>query len=139
MGCNGIWAQKELFSRLGCIISCNVQLDENHKVSLFKPRDIRKSDRPISVIICPQCSVAMRQFNYAYDSNIFLDKCPQCEGIWADAGEMIQVAKHLKFDKDERIIAEVLAENPYLRQYKEDEQKITKVLEIVLCVIKAFA
>jgi Zn-finger nucleic acid-binding protein len=34
----------------------------------------------------------MKKFNYAYDSNIMLDKCPECGGIWTDADDLHKVA-----------------------------------------------
>jgi membrane associated rhomboid family serine protease len=34
----------------------------------------------------------MRKMNYAYDSNIILDKCDRCGGIWADFGEVMKLA-----------------------------------------------
>jgi len=78
----------------------------------------------------------MKQFNYAYDSNIFLDRCPDCGGIWADAGEMLQVARHLKPDLDREIIAKGLIVNPYLEQMDREADTLAQVLEIVLQVMR---
>ena len=47
---------------------------------------------------CPKCATDLRKFNYAYDSNIILDKCPNCGGIWTDYGEIQNVAAYLKHD-----------------------------------------
>ncbi|HIJ66107.1 MAG TPA: rhomboid family intramembrane serine protease [Candidatus Hydrogenedentes bacterium] len=38
----------------------------------------------------------MRKFNYAYDSNVILDRCPSCSGIWADGGEIYRLASYNK-------------------------------------------
>jgi len=46
--------------------------------------------------LCPRCRQAMHKFNYAYNSNIILDRCPQCGGMWADGGEILQVASYIK-------------------------------------------
>jgi Zn-finger nucleic acid-binding protein len=134
MECDGIWVSRETFCRLGDILSIDLKPDEHSKLKLFKPRDVKKSGEPLIARICPQCSVGMRQLNYAYDSNIFLDKCPKCDGIWADAGEMMQVARYLKPDMDERIIAGAIAENASLKRF-EDEEKITLVLNTVATLI----
>jgi Zn-finger nucleic acid-binding protein len=136
MECDGIWGSKEMFCRLGNILSIDLKQDECHKFGLFKPRDIKKPADEQSIRICPQCEAGMHQFNYAYDSNIFLDRCPKCGGIWADAGEMMQVAKYLKPDMDERIIAGVVAKNPYLKQFEEDEAKTEYVLNAAMSVMR---
>jgi Zn-finger nucleic acid-binding protein len=46
--------------------------------------------------LCPRCRKPMRKFNFAYDSNIILDRCPSCGGIWADRGEVFQMATYIK-------------------------------------------
>ena len=132
MECDGVWVGRETFCKLGNILSFDLKLDEHRKVVLFKPRDIKKSAEPVLIRTCPQCGIGMQQFNYAYDSNIFLDKCTKCGGIWADAGEMMQVAKYLKPDMDARIIAEGIADNPYLKQCEKDTQN---VLDAVMSVM----
>ena len=43
-------------------------------------------------LCCPKCAEAMTKFNYAYDSNIILDKCESCNGIWTDYNEVMRLA-----------------------------------------------
>lgn len=38
----------------------------------------------------------MSPYNYAYDSNIILDKCTKCQVIWADKGEIIKIGQYVK-------------------------------------------
>lgn len=45
---------------------------------------------------CPRCGILTEVFNYCYDSNVFLNKCPSCHGLWADREELERVAQHLK-------------------------------------------
>ncbi len=40
---------------------------------------------------CPHCDGAMEPFNYAGDSGIILDKCPNCGGLWLDNGDLERV------------------------------------------------
>ena len=35
-------------------------------------------------------------FNFAYDSNIFLNRCNACKGLWLDGGELRSVAQFIK-------------------------------------------
>ncbi len=40
---------------------------------------------------CPVCGQQMQRFNYAINTGVFLDRCPQKHGIWLDPGELEQV------------------------------------------------
>jgi Zn-finger nucleic acid-binding protein len=37
---------------------------------------------------CPVDGKALRTYRYLFTSNVFLDECPQCGGIWVDDGEL---------------------------------------------------
>ena len=80
----------------------------------------------------------MKEFNFGYDSNIFLDKCMKCGGIWADAGEMVQVAKHIKLDADVRLLAQGIIEKPYLKQFEKDANMMSKILGTAAYAIGSF-
>ena len=135
-GCDGIWVEKALFARLGNIISFDIQQPEDRTIELFKPRHVKQPNRNASGKICPACSTAMKEFNYAYDSNIILDRCLSCHGIWADAGEMIEVAKFLKMDPELHAIARSLTDKPYLKQMDDDQEKLAFVFRIALTVLR---
>ena len=57
------------------------------------PRPI--SDADVSRL-CPKCGVLTQLFNYAYDSNVFLNKCPTCHGLWVGKADMLRIAQYLK-------------------------------------------
>jgi len=137
MSCDGIWVEKETFTQLALILSFDQRLHEE-KLKLFKPREVFRPDSKSGYRICPKCKVAMREFNYAYDSNIFLDRCSQCGGIWADAGEMVRVARHIKADPDAHIIARGIIERPYLKKFENDAKKLMGILETAVYAIGAF-
>ena len=52
------------------------------------------------VIKCPLCNLDMRSFMV---QNVEIDKCPKCEGIWLDRGELEQLA-----EKDRTAIIEAI-------------------------------
>lgn len=52
----------------------------------------------------------MAQFNYAYDSNIILDRCPHCNLIWGDKGEIFKVAQYVKSNPKIDSLAEALGD-----------------------------
>ena len=46
--------------------------------------------------ICPECNQKMKTFNYAYNSNIFLDRCYECGNVWIDAEEFSTLISYVK-------------------------------------------
>ena len=74
--------------------------------------------------LCPRCQQQMKSFNYAYDSNIILEKCSNCEGIWADAGEVREVARYLKEDPRARVLGEALL------QMQQEDQTLKDLAEL---------
>jgi Zn-finger nucleic acid-binding protein len=45
---------------------------------------------------CPRCAAPMAAFNYCYDSNVILDRCERCRGVWMDGGELNRVLSYAK-------------------------------------------
>ena len=46
----------------------------------------RQKTRPVAS--CPKCQSPMHAEEYAYCSQILIDRCVTCSGIWLDAGEL---------------------------------------------------
>jgi membrane associated rhomboid family serine protease/Zn-finger nucleic acid-binding protein len=94
--CRGIWFDS------GEFVAFVNELAKSEEITpetppLFKPRPVQPAGKTEEQSrICPRCKKKMRKFNYAYDSNVFLDKCPNCGGIWTDGGEVRQIARYLK-------------------------------------------
>lgn len=44
---------------------------------------------------CPQDGAALMEFEYEEHSGIKMDYCPQCQGIWLDAGELPRLLNYL--------------------------------------------
>ena len=101
---------------------------------LFKPRKVEPGEKASTARQCPQCGAPMREFNYAYDSNVFLDRCPKCDGIWADSGEIRRIAQHLKIDPEVDAIGRGLIAPGAEEAVQQDIEKVTMVLR-VLCVL----
>ncbi|MBI5208862.1 MAG: rhomboid family intramembrane serine protease [Elusimicrobia bacterium] len=45
---------------------------------------------------CPRCGRPMHKLNYGYDSNVILDHCRDCDGLWVGDDELGGVAVHVK-------------------------------------------
>jgi len=96
--CKGIWFDS------GKFVDFVRRLAESEQISpeqtkFFHRREVRavyklkEKDR-----LCPKCNTTLEKFNYCSDSNVFLDKCPDCGGIWTDGGEVQQIVRYLTQD-----------------------------------------
>ena len=97
--CRGIWVSGEQFHRLAVLVAVDGQVESSATLT-FKPRKALKPGPDNPVRVCPQCTLTMREFNYAYDSNVFLDRCDTCKGIWLDPNEIIDIAKHIQYNPE---------------------------------------
>jgi len=108
--CRGIWFDSGELAAFVRPLSASEQIPPE-KIKLFKHRDVkspykvREKDR-----FCPKCGKKLKKFNFSYDSNIFLDKCENCGGIWADGGEVAAIASYLKEDPTATDVGRYLAE-----------------------------
>ena len=93
--CHGVWFDPdELRPFVEFLLKDQPEIP-NAKIELWKKvKSPNSSSKPPRS--CPVCGVPMKKFNYAYDSNIILDKCPECEGIWTDANDLHRVAVYKK-------------------------------------------
>ena len=93
--CQGIWFDKG-------------ELKEYLDNFLTEKKDIPVSDfqvgnavnkislPPQTSLDCPRCGKSLVSFNYAYNSNILLEKCLNCNGIWVDGGKLTKLANYMK-------------------------------------------
>jgi len=108
--CGGIWFEADNFGDFvrGLAASQNVPGDV---VELFKRRDVLPLHKvKEKTKVCPKCRKELLKSNYSYDSNVILDKCPECGGIWADKGEVERAASYLKGDPRADAVARSLVE-----------------------------
>lgn len=55
------------------------------------------ADAPTSGRKCPECpNTHLRKGNFIEYSNIAIDYCPECGGIWLDRGELDDITKELE-------------------------------------------
>ena len=125
LNCKGMWFDS------GEFVDFVRTLTESEEISpktpqLFKEQMIQTLDTiKEKDKICPRCNQKLKKFNYAYDSNVFLDKCPHCQGMWVDGGEVKEVARYLKEDPRITTIAEGLIQR---NETLEDLTELSKTL-----------
>lgn len=123
--CQGVWFDPEELSIVAKeMIQEGVVADQNAKDAYFVKRTETDGDQ--STKLCPRCNVPTSVFNYSYDSNVFLNRCPTCDGLWADAGELVRVAKYLKGNPAVNRYAETLAKDLATRR---EESTISRLLK----------
>lgn len=54
-------------------------------------------DAPGKASQCPRCQLPLASQRYAYSSDLVLDRCTTCDGVWIDSGEL---------ERMDRLIAE---------------------------------
>jgi Zn-finger nucleic acid-binding protein len=93
--CEGCWVQK---NRLGFILDKYMK-----KLARYSNGELRRRKRinPMEVErvkrVCPECGRSMAKLNYAYNSNVIVDQCGTCHGIWLDKGEVEKLAEFFKY------------------------------------------
>jgi len=96
--CRGIYVDARKLHGLAVNVAVDGQLESKEKLT-FKPRQVmRPLPDSFPALPCPQCGTPMKEFNYAYDSNIFVDRCDRCGGVWLDPDEIIDIAKHVQYN-----------------------------------------
>jgi len=92
--CRGIWCDS---GELGTLVNALISADKvptGGSPSAAEARQHEDHDRQTKP--CPRCAQMTESFNFAYDSNIFLNRCNACNGIWLDGGELRSVAQFIK-------------------------------------------
>lgn len=132
-GCAGVWFDKNEMPDFIKYFLCQSQDVPEAKIELDKKAvgqcKIAEPTKP-----CPRCQKKMSPFNYAYDSNIILDRCPHCDGIWADPGEVNKLAVFARGNK---------TLEKYGRALLEEHDRVTNFQDITgyataLCKILAW-
>ncbi len=128
--CGGIWFDKgELSKVVNGLLSKNKidpqTVKEAYRNKLISIDKIKKLQRK-----CPRCNVDMSLNNYSYDSNIIIDKCPSCNGIWTDEGEIQSVAKYIKGNPDVNSSAKALV--GACAKYQKSGSNKGKIIAVII-------
>lgn len=84
-GCAGVW-----FDALEL-----AKVDENHEAAgraLLEPRTRRSASNGREQRRCPKCAdMPLGRHYFSVKRKVEVDECPQCGGIWLDAGELAAI------------------------------------------------
>lgn len=92
--CGGFWVQK---NRIGRILQRYMRyIAKRHDRSLGRRERVNPREVEPGKLECPVCARPMRKLNYAYNSNVIVDTCKSCDGLWFDRGELERTADFFK-------------------------------------------
>ena len=105
--CKGAWFDA---GELKALIAAELQeRDDIPDAPITKPGKVVLPDRmDEDQRICPRCDAPMHKVNYGYDSNVVVDHCTACDGMWADTGEVYDLAVYMKGNPTRRALGEAL-------------------------------
>jgi Zn-finger nucleic acid-binding protein len=127
--CRGIYVDAKRLHGLAVNVAIDGQVKSDAALT-FKPRKVmRPLPKNFPGVVCPRCGADMKEFNYAYDSNVFVDRCDQCGGIWLDPNEIIDIAKHVQYNPEIHEIGR------YLTKKHEDTDNDMAVIAAVAGLI----
>lgn len=108
-GCHGIWFD---YGELFLLTQSDdfATLDATFE-GTYEKKPVKDSLEGDALRRCPKDSVEMERFEWNVGSGIVMDSCPQCQGIWLDAGEMEGVAAFVqRFQRKPAEVPEELQE-----------------------------
>lgn len=85
--CDGVWLQRKELEAIQNLRERDYsgELGGIDAVALAYERARQASSPPVS---CPECGSALVAEEYAYCSQIIVDRCGKCGGVWLDSGEL---------------------------------------------------
>ncbi len=93
--CHGIWFDKnELLPFIDFIMKSQTDIGFADYQTDTLRYSVPGGDEPI--FSCPVCDSEMTKFNYAVDSDVILDRCPECGGLWVETPEIRELARFLE-------------------------------------------
>lgn len=111
--CGGVWFDAEELGR----VMKTLETSSAQVLKEFIPAKLK-----VTTVVsknCPRCQTSLNEFNYAYNSNTYLDRCPKCGGIWADSGEIQQLADYkIKAKEKEEM------DRNFLKSFQEHEREL---------------
>jgi len=122
--CEGVWFDKGEFQHiLNRLLSADAIQEQPIKKALRK-NVLPINDSQLRSLICPLCNNQLDLRNFSFDSNVFVDKCSSCHGLWTDRGELLEIAEYMRSNDELDKYA-----NSVAILYKNNENQFIKFIE----------
>lgn len=79
-------------------------------------------------LFCPHDGQMMETFNYAYNSNVLLDRCPLCKGVWIDGDKMPALGQYIKGNPLQKELGHAIAQHVRERTNVQDTLEESSIL-----------
>jgi Zn-finger nucleic acid-binding protein len=126
--CHGLWFDEGQF-RIAIQKFSDFSLPEKYQLAPEneppKNKVLASQERNIH---CSRDNSIMKTLNYGGGSNVFLDRCDTCKGIWLDKGEIVLVKKFLEPNTFDELMAHLFAES--MKEEKEQKEHIETTLSL---------
>jgi uncharacterized protein len=87
VSCRGIWLDKGELERIQETIERDYSEALGRISVIAQAYELARQKAAVG-IRCPRCDRELYQKEYGYCSQILIDLCPDCAGIWLDRGEL---------------------------------------------------
>lgn len=95
-GCGGIWFDRFEIGKV------DLPSESAGEALLHIERNPRIKVDPSQRRKCPRCAVIMMQHFFDVKRLVSVDECPQCAGIWLDAGELATIRSEFSTEEERR-------------------------------------
>lgn len=123
--CGGIWFDDGELKKLQSI---------GDELSLHSLEGHAKPDKDIITAesaskLCPICNERLTPYRYMYSSDVMLDECDECYGVWVQDGELEKMATYLEVEQERiapakrEVMAAVTAEVQMVSRAKRNRGK----------------
>lgn len=92
-GCQGIWFDDDELKKMRNSPDRNTDFEQVEGNFVPKEKTEAISEH---LKICPRCNTELYRYNWDMTSNIFLDACDKCNGMWFDNGELKGMNEYLE-------------------------------------------
>jgi Zn-finger nucleic acid-binding protein len=134
--CGGMWVDSKMLKHLATRLAAEKGVKPAKSVSLSPIKALRTPPKEERIRLCPKCGAAMKKLNYAYDSNVFIDRCAACDDIWLDKGEMMQLAAYHQIDENAIITGKALLD--IQNEPEKTGEEIQLCVTIILILLRIF-
>lgn len=86
--CQGMWLDKGELEQIEEIQEHDYSEELKRMPDLIGPAYEMARQQTLPALCCPKCGAEMSKHEYAYCSQIIIDVCPKCQGVWLDKGEI---------------------------------------------------
>jgi Zn-finger nucleic acid-binding protein len=86
--CKGVWLDRGELEKVEETIERDYSEELSRIPDLVGGAYERARQRALKDIACPVCVVGMESKEYAYCSQVMINKCPRCGGVWLDRREI---------------------------------------------------